>query len=265
MSRTLRVAAVSPPIRTGALDANLATIERAVMDAAAAGAALIVLPELATSGYSLASPDEARAAALHGEDERLAALGRDLPDGAVAVIGFAELAEDSLANSAAVLTADGVLGVYRKVHLWGDEPDLWMPGAAAAPVLETPVGRLGVAICYDNEFPEVPRALALQGAEVLALPSNWPLVPRPAGERAPEVVQAMAAARSSRLPVVVADRHGSERGVEWTGGSCIVSAEGWVVAASPAGPLHAEVEIPGDRRLGPRNDALADRRPEHYR
>jgi predicted amidohydrolase len=162
-----------------------------------------------------------------------------------------------------------VLARYRKSHLWAAENDIFDPGPEAGVVVDTPVGRIGVAICYDNEFPEVPRRLALAGAEVLALPVNWPLVPRPAGEHPPETIQAMAAARSSRMAIVIADRHGSERGVEWTGGTAVVSSDGWICATAdePGQIASAALDLPapGDKSLGAYNDLFADRRPDLYR
>ena len=263
----IRVAAVTPEIRVGDLERNLATLREALADAEAAGARLIVAPELATSGYVLRDHDEARSVSLTREDPRVAGVGGGLGPGVVAVFGYLERAGVHLHNAAAVLTRDGLLASYRKTHLWGDEPDLFDPGDAPAPVLDTPIGRLGLAICYDNEFPEVPRGVALAGAEVLALPVNWPLVPRPAGEHPPETIMAMAAARASGMAVVIADRHGSERGVEWTGGTAVISAEGWIVA-EPGGSGIALADVatmPLDAKaIGPRNDLFKDRRTDLY-
>ena len=195
-----------------------------------ADARLIVLPELALSGYVFQDAAEARAAAITRGDPAWQKLTDVIPEGAVAVVGYAEDAGDAVYNSAAVLTHGGRIGDYRKSHLWGAESSLFSVGDTAGSVYDTPIGRLGVAICYDNEFPEVPRGLALAGAEVLALPVNWPLVDRPEGERPPETIQAMAAARSSRLPTVIADRVGLERGVEWTDGTAVIDGDGWIAA-----------------------------------
>ncbi|SDO37130.1 Predicted amidohydrolase [Microbacterium sp. ru370.1] len=252
----------------GEVAANLDAARAAVGDAARAGARLIVVPELALSGYVFADAAEARSAAVSRDDPGWETIARELPEETVAVVGYAEDAGARLFNTAAVLTRDGRLGDYRKSHLWGEESLFFASGDAAGAVVETPVGRIGVAICYDNEFPEVPRRLALAGAEVLALPVNWPLVDRPAGERAPETIQAMAAARSSRLSTVIADRHGCERGVAWTGGTAIIDDDGWV-AAAPAdgvGTVIATLRVrhPSDKSLPPFNDLFADRRPELY-
>lgn len=262
----LRVAALSPEIVIGDLDGNLDRIRSAISAAARRGAELIVLPELATSGYVFADPEEAREAALAADDPRWASLQEAIPEDAVVVVGYVERDGDRLFNTAAVLTHDGRLADYRKSHLWGDEKLVFDSGSEAGIVVEAPFGRLGVALCYDNEFPEVPRRLALAGADVLALPVNWPLVPRPEGEHAPELIQAMASARSSRLPVVIADRWGSERGVAWTDGTAIIDEQGWIVAFRAVMGATAVLSLDAVRSkaLPPHNDLFADRRADLY-
>lgn len=265
MTKTLRVAALEVDIRLGDVDANLARIRAAIERAAAAGARLIVLPELATSGYAFTDVAEATDASLTRDDPRLDALRDVVPDGAVAVFGYLERGTDGLYNSAVVLGREAQLGHYRKSHLWDREGEIFGVGESAGTVVDTPVGRVGVAICYDNEFPEVPRGLALAGADVLALPVNWPLVPRPEGERAPETIMAMGSARASRLPTVIADRSGSERGVEWTAGTAVIDGDGWVAATPHGGIALADLEVrSGDKRLSDRNDLFGDRRIDLY-
>lgn len=268
MTRQLRVSAISIAIEIGDVAANLTAIERA-LGRREPGPHLIVLPELATSGYVFEDAAEARSLAMRADDPRLTSLAGSLCADAVAVVGFCEIDGDRLFNSALVIGHDGVLGCYRKSHLWGDECDVFVPGDEAGAVFDTPVGRLGVAICYDGEFPELTRRVALAGAEVLALPVNWPLVPRPVGEHPPETIQAMAGARTSRLATVIADRHGTERGVEWTGGTAVVSADGWICAmpgddAGDDGTATAVLELSGNKSLGAQNDLFMDRRPELY-
>jgi predicted amidohydrolase len=267
MTRTLRVAATSPDIRLGEVAANFAAIRAAIAAAVADGARLIVLPELATSGYVFSDPSEALAASVSRDDPRWEDLASALPTGAVAVVGYAERAPSGLYNTAAVLTRQERLGDYRKAHLWGAEAALFQTGDSAGAVFETPLGRLGVAICYDNEFPEVPRRLALAGADILALPVNWPLVARPDGEHPPETIQAMAAARSSRLATVIADRRGQERGVTWTEGTAVIDEDGWIAAhaaADGAAVATLALRAPGDKSLPPHNDLFGDRRPDLY-
>ena len=267
MSRLLAVAAVSPEIGLGDTAGNISRCAASIAEAARRDAQLIVLPELALSGYVFHDAAEARAAAISREDPAWRTLTDVIPEGAVAVVGYAEDAGAAVYNSAAVLTHGKRIGDYRKSHLWGAESSLFSTGDTAGAVWDTPIGRLGVAVCYDNEFPEVPRRLALAGAEVLALPVNWPLVDRPAGEHPPETIQAMAAARSSRLPTVIADRAGTERGVEWTGGTAVIDGDGWI-AALPDDDGFAVARLTvsdaGDKSLPPFNDLFADRRPELY-
>ena len=188
--------------------------------------------------------------------------------GAVVVGGFCELGDDGhLYNSAAVVDGTGVLGVYRKTHLWDQEKLVFTPGLDAPRVLDTPAGRIGVLVCYDLEFPELTRALALDGAELLAVPTNWPLVERPAGERPPEVVIGMAAARVNRVFIACADRTGAERGTEWTAGTTIIGADGWVLAEEHGeGMAVADVDLADARAktLTELCDAFGDRRPELY-
>jgi predicted amidohydrolase len=279
---TLRATAASPEVRIGDLDGNLERIRAAIVEAAAAGAQLIVLPELATSGYVFSARSEAFTNALTRDDPRWAALEAAIPGDVVVVLGYAEIEGDRLFNTAVVLGSAGRFADYRKAHLWGIEKLVFDAGPTAGIVVDVPFGRLGVAICYDSEFPEVPRKLALAGADVLALPVNWPLVPRPSGEHPPETIQAMAAARSSRLPIVIADRWGEERGVPWTDGTAIVDEKGWVIArrdgaadasgasgasgASAASAASATIALDAVRlkSLPPHNDLFVDRRPELY-
>jgi predicted amidohydrolase len=267
VTRSLRLAATSPEVLLGDVDGNLQRIRVALQGAVARDAQLIVLPELATSGYMFADPDEAAAASLTRDHPGWAHLMSALAPGVVAVVGYAERDGTQLFNSAAVLTRERRIGDYRKAHLWGGEAALFERGPSAGALFDTPLGRLAVAICYDNEFPEVPRRLALAGAEVLALPVNWPLIARPEGEHPPETIQAMAAARSSRLATVIADRRGVERGVAWTGGTAVIDEDGWLAALpDESGSAHATVTLrsPDDKSLPPHNDLFADRRPDLY-
>jgi len=264
---SLRLAATSPRVILGDVDGNLQRVRVALQGAVARGAQLIVLPELATSGYLFADRDEASAASITRDHHGWADLASALPPGVVAVVGYAERDGMQLFNSAAVLTHGRRIGDYRKAHLWGAEAALFDRGPTAGALFETPLGRLGVAICYDNEFPEVPRRLALAGAEILALPVNWPLIARPDGEHPPETIQAMAAARSSRLATIIADRSGAERGVAWTGGTAVIDEDGWVAALpDESGIAIATLTLrsPGDKSLPPHNDLFGDRRPELY-
>ena len=262
----------------GDLAGNAERTTAAITDAVADGADVVVLPELVTSGYVFETVEEVRSVAITPDHEvfalwaAAAAAGGAVGGGAVVVAGFAEAGtareEGALFNSAVVLDSSGVRAVYRKAHLWDREQLFFTPGDAPPPVVQTAHGRVSVMVCYDLEFPEWVRAPALAGADLVAVPTNWPSFPRPAGERAGEVVNAMAAARLNRVAIACADRAGVERGQDWTRGTCVVSADGWVLAATEeaGAAVSAEVDLAASRTkaLTELADVLGDRRPELY-
>ncbi|MGH2915238.1 MAG: nitrilase-related carbon-nitrogen hydrolase [Solirubrobacteraceae bacterium] len=255
--------------RIASIEANrklsLDAIDAAVRDRAT----IILLPELMTSGYMFESAREAASVAIASSDSLFAEWAAAARRGdAVVIAGFCELGADGhLYNSAAVVDGRGVVGIYRKVHLW-DREKLWFaPGQAPPQVFDTAVGKIGVLVCYDLEFPEMPRMLALAGAELIAVPTNWPMGDRPAGQRPPEVTIARAAARVNRVFVACCDRVGTERGQEWTGGTTIVDEGGWVLAEQAGhGSARALVDLAKarDKSLTRLADVFADRRPELY-
>jgi 5-aminopentanamidase len=267
----IRVASVQLAPVLGDYEGNQARVVAAVTHAAEAGAAVVVVPELATSGYAFSSVEEARAVARPAAVALEPWVSAAASSGCIVAGGFAELDGDAVFNSAAIVSGDGVRAVYRKVHLWDRESLFFSAGSAFPPVVDTAVGRLGLCVCYDIEFPEIPRGLALAGAELICVPTNWPDEGRPSGERAMEIVRAMAAASSSRVFIACADRCGAERGVQWVGGSAIVSESGWLLAGPPATSAEAllvagcDLALARDKRLNERNDVFADRRPEVYR
>lgn len=255
--------------RIGDLAANRDLCLRAIHEAVADGADVILLPELVTSGYVFESKDEAWTVAVKPDHALFAGWAREAAHGPATVIGgFCEAGDDGLLyNSAAVVDGSGVLAVYRKTHLWDREKLIFEPGAEPPPVVETSQGRIGVLLCYDLEFPEMTRTLALAGAELIAVPTNWPLVHRPDGERAPEVVIAMAAARINRLFIACCDRTLTERDQAWTSGTHLIDETGWVLATvADEGAAVADVDLTRarDKTLTELSDALGDRRPELY-
>jgi 5-aminopentanamidase len=254
--------------RTGSIEANRRLSVDAITAAVQARADVVVLPELVTSGY-LQSAQEAASMAITSADQLLrewaaAAMRGD----AVVIGGFCERADDGVIyNSAAVVDGTGVIGVYRKIHRWDREKLYFEPGSAAPTVFDTPAGRIGVLVGYDLEFPEMTRTLALAGAELIAVPANWPQVDRPAGERPPEVTIAMAAARVNRVFIACCDRTGAERGQDWTGGTTIVDENGWILATQAGvGPARCVVDLSKshDKGLSQLSDVFGDRRPELY-
>jgi predicted amidohydrolase len=211
----------------------------------AADADVVVLPELALSGYAFDSLEEARAGAVSPD-----ALDWSRP-GKVVVGGFAERAGDGLFNSAALVDGDGVRAVYRKAHLWDREPSWFAAGTDEPPVVETEYGRVGVMVCFDLFFPEWVRVAALRGADLLCVPGNWP----DEGREPPQVARAAAAAEANGIAVVLCDRHDEERGLRFAGATCIADASGRVVARGAG----AVAEVAAGHRGPP-----AFRRPELY-
>ncbi|VVO28579.1 (R)-stereoselective amidase [Pseudomonas fluorescens] len=258
--------------KIGDLAHNRILTERAIRQAALQGAQVVVLPELVQSGYLFADRDEALSLAETVDGPTLQlwqALAREL--NLVIVGGFCErLPGDELANSAAMIDANGLRAVYRKAHLWDAEKDIFTAGDAPPPVVETLHGRLGMLICYDLEFPEWVRLPALAGADLLCAPVNWPDGPRPQTERPAEVLRVQANASVNRMFIAACDRYGHERGVGWVQGSVIVDADGYPLAgpAEQGGEqlLLATLNLAEARnkRISARNDLHLDRRPQLY-
>ncbi|MVW89235.1 carbon-nitrogen hydrolase [Pseudomonas sp. PB101] len=258
--------------KIGDLAYNRTLTERAIRQVALQGAQVVVLPELVQSGYLFADRSEALSLAETADGPTLQlwqALAREL--NLVIVGGFCErLPGDELANSAAMIDANGLRAVYRKAHLWDAEKDIFTPGDAPPPVVETLYGRLGMLICYDLEFPEWVRLPALAGADLLCAPVNWPDGPRPQTERPAEVLRVQANASVNRMFIAACDRYGHERGVGWVQGSVIVDADGYPLAgpAEQGGEqmLLATLNLAEARnkRISARNDLHRDRRPQLY-
>lgn len=258
----------------GEPDKNLAEMEARIREAHAKGADLVVLPELADSGYVFESLDETAQLARpipDGESaQRLCALAAEL--GLHIVSGLAEVYAGKFYNSAMLCGPGGHIGTYRKLHLWYRENLFFEPGNLGLPVFDTPLGRIGMAICYDGWFPETFRELSAAGAEIVCVPTNW--VPMP--EQDPEVeamanVLHKAAAHSNGLYIACADRVGTERGQPFIGQSLILDATGWPLAG-PASRTDEAILIAKvspaalreKRQLNEFNNIVGDRRTDVY-
>jgi predicted amidohydrolase len=269
------VAVAQIALAVGDLDANRRSVRAAVAEAAAAGARLVVLPELSDSGYEFSDADEARSCASRAVTGVTLREWRSLAERHDLTIagGFCEMGSDgNLYNSAAIVDESGTRAVYRKAHLWDAEKKIFTPGDDAPPVVELPFGNAGIMICYDLEFPEWVRLAALRGADLIAVPVNWTASgsPAPPGERSGEVIAAQAAAATNGVFIAVADRCGTERGVDWLGGSVIIRRGGYPVAGplcqDRSAVLTATIDLrqARDKRIGELNDLFADRRPDLY-
>ncbi|MFK7860068.1 MAG: nitrilase family protein [Granulosicoccus sp.] len=258
----------------GELDRNRQATLSLLEKAADTGADLIVLPELSDSGYVFETRAEAYQLASDVESSpTIKAWSEVARHRKVYIVGgFCERAGEVLYNSAAVIGPDGLIGIYRKLHLWGEEALYFERGNLGVPVYATRIGRLSALICYDGWFPEAWRMAALQGADIVCVPTNWvPMPSQPEGQMSMSNILCMAAAHSNSLYVAAACRIGIERQQPFIGQSLIVNHEGWPVAG-PAGEdnecmLIAEVNLADARRrrsLNSFNQLMRDRRVDVY-
>ena len=271
---SITVASLQMAPRMGCKDENLARSLALIEQAAANGAALVVLPELANTGYVFASRAEAFAMAETVPDgsSTQAWIEAARRYGVHIVAGIAERDGSRLYNSAVLVSAQGHLGTYRKLHLWGDENLFFEAGDKGLPVFHTEFGRLGIVVCYDGWFPETYRLLAMQGADIVAMPTNWvPMPGQPVDRPAIATTLAMASAHSNALAIVCANRVGTERGQPFIGQSLIVGAEGWPLAGPASADseeiLYARIDLKAARRgrqLNAFNHVLRDRRDDLY-
>jgi len=270
----VRVACIQMEPKVGELAANIADSVARIDAAAAQGARLLVLPELCSSGYVFETRAEAYALA---EEIPRGPASRAWIDAArrhdcYIVAGIAERVGQRLFNSSVLIGPDGHIGSFRKMHLWAAENLFFEPGDLGFPVYATPIGRIGMLICYDGWFPEAYRLCALQGADVVCVPTNWVPIPgQDPSQPAMANVLAMAAAHSNSLFIAAADRVGTERGQPFLGRSLIVSYTGWPVAgpASDTAPetIIADLNLSEARRKRNWNDfnqILRDRRTDVY-
>jgi predicted amidohydrolase len=254
----------------GDVERNRALATEAIESAARSGADVVVLPELCTTGYAFTDRSQAAELGEPADGPTLAGWCALAAEHHLVIVGgFCELDDERYPrNSAAVVDPHGVRCVYRKTHLWDREQLIFVAGSAPAPVVETAVCKLGLAICYDAFFPEVMRGLALAGADVIAVPMNSPVVGPPTSPLAVEVVLALAAANVNRVFVAQADRAGTESGIEWAQASAICDPSGHLLAGPVRGvqmlQARCDVAAARDKSLGLRNDVFADRRPELY-
>lgn len=155
------------------LSANLQRIDAAAKRASAAGASLLICPELILSGY-YAGAENLRANAQDAADKGLQAVRAVARASGIAIVfGYPERAQGRFYNSAALVDCNGVLVLnYRKTHLFGDyEKEVFTPGDGDFATVNIEGWRIGLLICYDVEFPETARMLALQGADLIAVPT----------------------------------------------------------------------------------------------
>lgn len=228
----VRVAVAQTAPELGANARNLVQVIDRMGEAAAGGAQLVVFPECALSGYLFEDLD---ACAPYAEQIPGPATERLIEActrwNTHAVLGLLERARDAIYNAAVLVGPDGLIGHYRKAHLPGLGLDRFVAhGDMPFAVYDTAIGRIGMAVCYDIRFPEPARIMALQGADLIALPTNWPVVNRLAPPSTIPDLLTRARACENRVFLAVSDRVGREQGIDYLGRSQLVDVYGTVVA-----------------------------------
>lgn len=231
MSSAFIASAVQFGARQLAPEANRATVETFVRAEAAQGSQLVVLPELAIQGYCL--DPEGMADCAEPADGPTATLLRHLANELklVIVCGFCERGEDGLLYNSAILVRPGRTDViYRKLHPFDREKNVFAPGDRGLVLAQTDLGCIGICVCYDLRFVEVARGLALAGADILAVPTAWvggfDPVPRDAMGYIGQARGAVVQANLNQLPMVCASQSGGDQGIRFLGSSLISNAHG---------------------------------------
>ena len=259
MDRKVVAAAIQFNITLGEIDRNLAKAEAALRRVAAQAAQLAVLPEMWSAGFAYRKLTEL-AAETPRVLERIAALSRELN---LTVVGsLPELAGDRVCNTAYVTDRGRQAGSYRKLHLFSlmNENEHIAAGDACA-VVETSVGKLGLAVCYDLRFPELFRKLALDGAEIVCLPGEWP-APRQLHWR----TLLRARAIENQCFVVAANCCGRQGKLDFFGMSLIIAPRGELLAEADdfATELMATCDFREMTDYRAQITCFSDRRPDVY-
>lgn len=265
------VAGVQMSVKFADKVSNLDRVEAHLRTAAGSGARLIVFPECALTGYCFASLAEAGAVAepIPGPStHKLAAVCGEL--GVYAVFGLLEQDGDRMFNACALVGPAGLVASYRKIHLPFLGIDRFVtPGDQPFAVHDVDGIRVGMNICYDCSFPESARIMALAGADLIVLPTNWP----PGAQSVPRFT-VQTRAQENRVYFMAVNRIGIERGFRFIGNSKILDVEGTELAAAEhenEAILYAEVDaqrarnkhivrVPGQHEI----DRFQDRRPDMY-
>jgi predicted amidohydrolase len=265
------IACVQSDVTFADVPANLNRVLDWVEKAGEAGAELVVLPECMLSGYAYDSRQQALPHALSIDDQLFTKLAKAASKHDLYLtLGFLEQDGERLFNAAALVGPSGVIGHYRKIHLPHLGIDRFVDrGDIPYRVLSAGDVKVGLAICYDSSFPEPIRLLALEGADVIALGTNWPT---PAARTA-EVVPP-ARSMENHLFFVAANRVGEENGFGFCGRSSICGPDAVVLAKTDGDEetiLYAEVDPAEARNKRIERTAgthvihrFDDRRPEFY-
>jgi predicted amidohydrolase len=224
---------------------------------------LIVLPELANCGYNFESKSQALDLA---EDLQNSPFLHFLTEQAniynmLIVSGINEVENGKLYNTSILVGTDGLIGKYRKIHLFMNEFDIFEKGNLGLPVFNTAIGKLGMLICFDWIFPEVWRILALKGADVICHPSNLVL---PYAQSAVPVHGMI-----NRTFCITANRIGTERDLTFTGSSFISDTSGKILVKASTineeiGIAEIDPFVARNKNITSRNHIFNDRQTNQY-
>lgn len=224
---------------------------------------LIVLPELANSGYNFENRDRAMSFASGCPHSGFIDFLREhaVDNGVCIVSGFLEKHGDELFNSSVFLSPDGTVGKYRKMHLFMNEKHIFSPGNLGLPVFDIGKYKLGMLICFDYLFPEIWRIMALKGADIIAHPSNL------ITQNAHKVVPAQAIMNG--YFVLTTNRVGTEGDLSFSGSSFIVDPRGNKITEldgteEQVGITDIDPMLSRDKMITPGNHILNDRLPGNY-
>ena len=267
----MKVAAVQVDVKIGEIDQNLSQIIQLIGESRSQGAELIIFPECALTGYCFSDLNEARQFAQSIPGPATDLIVKALMEfGGYAIFGMLEPSDDGVYNVAVLAGPEGIIGVYRKIHLPGLGVDQFATyGDRPFEVYDVGDIRVGIAICYDSAFPESARTMMLQGADLIALPTNFPTG---AENMTKHVMNTRA--MENKLYFAAVNRVGEERGFHFIGETTITDPDGNTIAkASPTDeeilffdvdPKESRnkriVRVPGKHAI----DRIADRRPEMY-
>ncbi|KYC45536.1 MAG: C-N hydrolase family amidase [Candidatus Methanofastidiosum methylothiophilum] len=227
-------------------------------------ASLIVLPELFNTGYNFKNKKEVLDVSENIPDGYTTKTLKDFTEDTnkTIVFGLSEKTEKGLYNSLAVVSKGEYIGKYRKIHLFFDEKNYFLPGDLGFKIFEVEGIKIGTIICFDWFFPESTRTLSLMGADILCHPANLVM------PYCPEAMKTICL--QNRVYSITSNRIGEERGLKFIGQSQIVGPDGKIIfRASEAKQESYEVEvdplIARDKNLNPKNNIFNDRKPEFYK
>lgn len=225
---------------------------------------LVVLPELAFTGYNFTSVEMAHKLAEVPEESSIVAMLHEVAskNAQYIISGFNEMAGEILYNSSLLVGPEGLMGCYRKMHLFMNEKDIFQPGDSQLEVFDIGFCKLGMQICFDYLFPEPWRVLAQEGAEVIIHPSN--LLTQNAMKAMPGI------ALMNKVFTITANRIGTEGELTFNGNSMILSPSGDVLAKASSDNieilrLEINPSLAHNKMITSRNHVFDDRRPEQYR